>query len=196
MGLDGLNDHPEQGRLADPDAVEAALAACQRIATVAMGTLGSAGAGTTVADCRALVELAAGGPQRLVDLAAAMGVAAPTAARTCDRLERKGLLVRKRRPCGDRRTVLISVTDAGRRVADEAIGRRRSLIACILGGLPAPRQQAVTEALRAFADAAGEIPGWQRLAGAPGKIPGQRPHVPGEPGARAGRARAVAEERR
>jgi DNA-binding MarR family transcriptional regulator len=196
MGLDDLNDHPEQGRLADPDAVEAALAACQRMATVAVGTLGSAGAGTTITDCRALVELAAGGPQRLVDLAAALGVTAPTAVRTCDRLERKGLLVRKRRPCGDRRTVLISVTEAGRRVADEAIGRRRSLIACILGSLPAPRQRVVTEALRAFADAAGEAPGCQRLAGASRKVPVQRPYVPGDPGDRVELARAAGQERR
>jgi DNA-binding MarR family transcriptional regulator len=196
MGLNDLNDHPEQGRLADPAAVEAALAACQCMATVAVGTLGSAGKGTTIADSRALMELAAEGPQRLVDLAAALGVAPPTAGRTCDRLERKGLLVRKRRPCGDRRTVLISVTEAGRRVADEVIGRRRSLIACILGSLPAPRQRAVTEALRAFAEAAGEAPGCQRLAAASRRVPVQWPRSPADPGDPVELARAVGEERR
>ena len=54
--------------------------------------------------------------------------------------------------------VLVSVTAAGRRVVDEATSRRRALIAEILERLPVPAQRAVAQALRAFADAAGEVP--------------------------------------
>jgi hypothetical protein len=75
----------------------------------------------------------------------------------CDRLVRKGL-VRRHRARGDRRAVLVSVTTAGRQVVDEATSRRRALIAEILERLPADAQQAVARALRAFADAAGEVP--------------------------------------
>ena len=43
-------------------------------------------------------------------------------------------------------------------MVDEATSRRRALIAEILERLPVPAQQAVAQALRAFADAAGEVP--------------------------------------
>ena len=43
-------------------------------------------------------------------------------------------------------------------MVDEATSRRRVLIAEILERLPVPAQQAVAQALRVFADAAGEVP--------------------------------------
>jgi hypothetical protein len=54
-----------------------------------------------------------------------------------------------------RALVLVSVTPAGRHVVDEATARRRAVIADILGRLSVLEQQAVAEALRVFADAAG-----------------------------------------
>jgi hypothetical protein len=50
------------------------------------------------------------------------------------------------------------VTAAGRLVVDQATARRRALIEEILATLPEDTQRAVAEALRAFADAAGEVP--------------------------------------
>ncbi len=61
----------------------------------------------------------------------------PWAGRMCDRLARQGL-VRARRASRDRRAVLISVTAAGRKVAEEAAGRQRALVAGILARFPAP----------------------------------------------------------
>ena len=52
----------------------------------------------------------------------------------------------------------VSVTAAGRQVVDQATARRRALIEDILVRLPTDTQRAVAEALRAFADAAGEVP--------------------------------------
>ena len=124
---------------------------------VATRSLGAAAEETTIAQYRALVVLASRGLQRMVDLAEALDVAPSTAGRMCDRLVRKGL-VRRHRARGDRRAVLVSVTPAGRHVVDEATSRRRALIAEILQRLPGPAQQAVAKALRAFADAAGEVP--------------------------------------
>jgi DNA-binding MarR family transcriptional regulator len=141
----------------DESAVNGVLAASRALIAVATRSLGAAAEETTIAQYRALVVLASRGPQRLVDLSAALGVAPSTAGRMCDRLVRKRL-IRRHRARADRRAVLVSITPAGRRVVDQATARRRALIAEVLAGLPAWRQRAVAEALRAFATAAGEIP--------------------------------------
>jgi DNA-binding MarR family transcriptional regulator len=142
---------------ADPAAVDAVLTASRSMIAVATRSLGAAAEETTIAQYRALVVLASLGPRRIVDLAEALDVTPSTAGRMCDRLVRKGL-ARRHRARGDRRAVLVSVTPAGRKVVDEATGRRRALIAEILGRLPAGAQRAVAEAFREFADAAGEVP--------------------------------------
>jgi DNA-binding MarR family transcriptional regulator len=141
----------------DAAAVDAVLTASRSLIAVATRSLGTAAEETTIAQYRALVVLASRGPQRMVDLAGALGVAPSTAGRMCDRLVRKGL-VRRHRARTDRRAVLVSVTAAGRQVVDQATARRRALIEDILAKLPADAQRAVAGALAAFADAAGEVP--------------------------------------
>ena len=142
---------------ADEAAVDAVLTASRSLVAVATRSLGAAAEETTIAQYRALVVLASRGPQRLVDLAGALGVAPSTAGRMCDRLVRKDL-VRRHRGRADRRAVLVSITAAGREVVDQATTRRRELIADVLGTLPVQAQRTVAEGLRAFAEAAGEIP--------------------------------------
>jgi DNA-binding MarR family transcriptional regulator len=142
---------------ADQDAVDAVLTASRTMVAVATMSLGTAAEETTIAQYRALVVLASRGSQRLVDLAGALGVMPSTAGRMCDRLVRKGL-IRRHRARADRRTVQVSITAAGRDVVDQATARRRALIAAILARLPADRQAAVADALRDFAEAAGEVP--------------------------------------
>jgi DNA-binding MarR family transcriptional regulator len=182
-----MDDQAARESRVDPAAVDAVLTASRSIVAVATRSLGAAAEETTIAQYRALVVLASRGPQRLVDLAAALDVAPSTAGRMCDRLVRKSL-IRRHRARGDRRAVLISVTPAGRCVVDEATGRRRALIADIMARLPVPAQQAVAQALRAFADAAGEVPDSQwpaALALGEGAAPRPRPPVqsgtPGQP---------------
>ena len=142
---------------ADPAAVDAVLAASRTLIGVATRSLGAAAEETTIAQYRALVVLMSRGPQRLVDLAAALEVTPSTAGRMCDRLVRKGL-IRRHRARADRRAVLVSITGAGRDVVNGATARRRAIIAGILAGLPPERQQAVAAALAEFAAAAGEVP--------------------------------------
>jgi DNA-binding MarR family transcriptional regulator len=158
----------------DAVAVDAVLTASRSLIAVATRSLGAAAEETTIAQYRALVVLASRGSQRLVDLAAALGVAPSTAGRMCDRLVRKGL-IRRHRARADRRAVLISVTAAGRQVVDQATARRRALIEEILGNLTDRQQQAVAEALRAFADAAGEIPDSQWPSDASAERPQEGP---------------------
>ena len=147
-----MREHP-----VDAAAVDAVLTASRSLIAVATRSLGATAEETTIAQYRALVVLASRGPQRMADLAGALGVAPSTAGRMCDRLVRKGL-IRRHRARADRRSVLVSVTAAGRLVVDQATARRRALIADILAKLSADTQRVVAAALRAFADAAGEVP--------------------------------------
>ena len=149
---------------AGEDIVDAVLTASQALIAVATRSLGAAAEETSIAQYRALVVLAARGPQRVGDLAGSLGVTPSTAGRMCDRLVRKGF-IRRTRARMDRRAVQVSVTEAGRRVVDEATARRRALLAGILSQLPAGQQSAVASALRAFGVAAGEIPDRQGSSG-------------------------------
>jgi DNA-binding MarR family transcriptional regulator len=155
------------GQQAAGDAVvDAVLVASRTLVAVAERSLGAAAEETTLAQYRALVVLASRGPQRMVDLARALDVTPSTAGRMCDRLLRKEL-IRRHRARSDRREVQVSITAAGRSVVDDATARRRALLAEILGRLTPAQQSAVAEALRAFADAAGEVPDsqWPDSAG-------------------------------
>ena len=151
-------------QVADEGAVDAVLTASRTLVAVATASLGAAAEDITIAQYRALVVLASRGPQRMADLAGALDVAPSTAGRMCDRLVRKGL-IRRQRARADRRAVKVSITEAGRRVVDEATARRRALLAGILAKLSARQQSAVADALRAFAAAAGEIPDSQWPSG-------------------------------
>ena len=110
-------------------------------------------------------------------------MAPSTAGRICDRLVRKRLIGRHRAR-SDRRAVLVSVTAAGRQVVNQATSRRRALIEEILGKLPTDPQQAVDAALRAFAEAPGELPDSQWPPDAADATPDARPGpaavLPGE----------------
>src|ERR1700743_3481829 len=99
------------GTEADEAAVDAVLTASRSVVAVATRSLGAAAEETTIARYRALVVLASRGPQRMVDLAEALGVAPPTAGRMCGRLVCKGL-VRRHRARGDRRAVVVSAAPA------------------------------------------------------------------------------------
>lgn len=160
------------GPVADERAVEAVLTASRAMIAVATRSLGAAAEETTIAQYRTLVVLASRGPQRMVDLASALSVAPSTTGRMCDRLVRKGLL-RRQRARTDRRAVLVSITAAGRDVVDGATERRRALIAGILARLPAHTQDSIADALRAFAEASGEIPDsqWPADPGGPATAP-------------------------
>jgi DNA-binding MarR family transcriptional regulator len=137
--------------------VDAVLGASRALVAVAARSLSDLSDDVTLPQYRVLVELASRGPQRSAEIAEAMGVERSTAGRMCDRLVRKGL-VQRRRETADRRAVRISLTAGGRALVDEVTRRRRAEIARILRRMPLADQGPVLVALRAFADAAGEVP--------------------------------------
>jgi DNA-binding MarR family transcriptional regulator len=145
---------------ADPardELVDAVLGSSRALVAVAARSLANLAEDVTLAQYRFLIELAARGPQRLADLATAVGVDRSTATRMCERLVRKRLVAR-RRAREDRRTVRVSLTPAGAGLVAEVSRRRRVEIATIVGRMPAADRDSVVLALRAFADAAGEVP--------------------------------------
>jgi DNA-binding MarR family transcriptional regulator len=137
--------------------VDAVLGASRALVAVAARSLADLAEDVTLAQYRALVELAARGPQRPTDLASALRVDPSTATRMCDRLVRKEL-VQRRRISADRRGVRISLTPAGRALVEEVTRRRRVEIAQILRRMPPAERTSALTALRVFADAAGEVP--------------------------------------
>jgi DNA-binding MarR family transcriptional regulator len=148
-------DPPVQA--ADGELVDSVLAASRALVAVAARSLAAAGDEVTLPQYRALVVLAARGPQGTAELAAALAVNPSTATRMCDRLVRKGL-VRRHRQAGDRRAVRIALTAAGRDLVAAVSARRREELARLLEALPAAEHEPVIAAFRAFAAAAGELP--------------------------------------
>ncbi len=149
-----------------PEVVEAVLGASRVLVAVAARSLAEVAEEVTLPQYRALVVLAAMGPQRAVSLAEALGVTPPTATRMCDRLVRKGL-VRRRGARGDRREVRVSLTAAGQALVEEVTRRRRAEIESMLAKIAPEDQAAMVELFGALARAAGEPPerdwslGWE-----------------------------------
>ena len=137
--------------------VDAVLGASRALVAVAARSLAGVAEDVTLAQYRFLIELASRGPQRLADLASALGVDRSTATRMCDRLVRKRLVTR-RRAREDRRAVRVSLTAAGGELVAEVSRRRRGEIAAIVQRMPTVHRDRVVTALRTFADAAGEVP--------------------------------------
>jgi DNA-binding MarR family transcriptional regulator len=146
--------------------VDAVIAASRALVAVAARSVAGAGEDVTLAQYRALVVLASRGPQRIADLAGMLDVNPSTATRMCDRLARKRL-VRRQRSASDRRSVRVALCPAGQELVAAVTRRRRTEVARIVRNLPARSRVQVVEALRAFAEAAGESPeqtwslGWQ-----------------------------------
>ena len=123
-------------QVAPDELVDMVLAASRALVAVAARSLAATGDEVTLPQYRALVVLAARGPQGTAELAAALAVNPSTATRMCDRLVRKGL-VRRHRQAGDRRTVRIGLTQEGLDLVAEATQRRRTELAKLLGGAAA-----------------------------------------------------------
>lgn len=100
----------------------------------------------TLAQYRTLVLLAAGGPSRLAPLAHAMGVNSSTATRMCDRLVRKALITRERDD-GDRREIVLDLTDLGRNLVHRVTTRRKEMVEDLLHDIPPPERPALVRSL-------------------------------------------------
>ncbi|EFL24921.1 MarR family transcriptional regulator [Streptomyces himastatinicus ATCC 53653] len=148
---------PEAG-ISESDAeamVTAVLTASRLLVAVSARSLAAVEESLTLPQFRMLVVLDAGGPLSLSGLAGELGVQPSTAMRMIDRLVTTGV-VERGVSAEDRRTSMISLTRAGRRIVAEVTERRRREIAGIVDVMPAGQRRHLIEALQAFAEAGGE----------------------------------------
>ena len=122
-------------------------------ATLQFLTAELADLGLTAAEINALATLADGRGRTASQLGAAVGTRPTTLTSVLDRLERRGHLTRGVNP-GDRRSVLVELTDSGRAAADTV---RRAFAAFEQRAFAELPRTAVTDfhdALRALTEAA------------------------------------------
>jgi DNA-binding MarR family transcriptional regulator len=138
------------------EVTEALMGASRALLAVVARSLAVATDDVTLPQFRALVALASVGPQPSGSLGEELGVSASAVSRLCDRLVARDLVCR--RPGDTRREVLIDLTEKGRRLVDEVMQARRREIRRILAKVPEADRAGMVRALRAFSDAAGDVP--------------------------------------
>ncbi|GAA2137733.1 MarR family transcriptional regulator [Nocardioides koreensis] len=131
------------------------LAASRVLVGLAVQSLAASPVDVTLVQYRVLVLLAAHGELTIGAIAGELGVNPSNATRHCDRLQRLGLLVRRR--CDeDGRVVRVALTSAGRAVVDAVTDARRRDVTRILDGMSTTQWSVMLKALRAFSEAAHE----------------------------------------
>ncbi len=133
------------------------LSVSRAMVALAARSLADLDADVTLPQYRALVVLASRGPQRIVDIAAELGVNPSTATRMCDRLVRKRL-IRRYRSTADRREVRLTLTAGGRALVQQVTDRRRVELERLVDGMRVSWRSPFLRALRQLATAAGEPP--------------------------------------
>ncbi len=108
----------------------------------------------TASEINALANLADGHGRSVSELGTAVGSRPTTLTSVLDRLERRGHITRGTRP-GDRRAVVIELTDSGRRTAHTIRAAIADLERRALGDLPPETVAALRNALQALT----EVPG-------------------------------------
>jgi DNA-binding MarR family transcriptional regulator len=139
----------------EADAVQALMRASRAFVGLAARSLAGIDGDVTLPQFRALVVLAERGPQRSVDIAEELRVNPSTGSRMCDRLVRKGL-IRRLRSTSDRRVVRLRLTPAGQSIVEQVMQRRQEELIRLVAATAELWQPVVTDALTAFARAAGE----------------------------------------
>lgn len=143
--------------LAVENIADAVLSASRALVAVAARSLAAVADDVTLPQYRALVVLCVRGPLGMSELAEELSCSPSTATRLCDRLVRKGLASRAHRP-ENRREVEVAVTREGADLVGQVNKRRRREIARIVAHVPERQRAGMVRSLRAFSEAAGEVP--------------------------------------
>lgn len=120
--------------------------------------------GLSPARLSALSVLVYGGACSLGELAAAEQVKPPSTSRIVAALEAEGLVAR-RADSSDGRAIIISATDEGRRVLEEARTRRVARLTLLLRGLEAEKLGLIEEATGLLEEALRGSPGGEARGG-------------------------------
>ena len=117
----------------------------------------SAVGGISQSVAAALSRLGAEGPLRVTELAHAEGVSQPAMTQLVARMENDRLVARET-PQGDRRSVLVGLTDHGRDVLEQRRARRVAFLDDLLRGLSPGDRAAIAAALPALERLIGPAP--------------------------------------
>jgi DNA-binding MarR family transcriptional regulator len=146
-----------------PTEIDAVLTATRVLVAISAQSMAKVENQVTLPQLRVLVVISSRGPQNLNFVAQALGVHPSNATRVCDRLVEAGLIDRSDDPA-DRRNLVLRLTESGRQLIHTMDQHRRAAIANILSRMLAQQRSSLVPELRAFADAAGEIPDSQAWA--------------------------------
>jgi DNA-binding MarR family transcriptional regulator len=141
----------------ETEQIDAVMLAARAIIAITARSVAELEHQVTLPQLRVLVMVASRGPLNLGAVAVGLGVHSSNATRVCDRLVGGGLLSRRDDP-SDRRNLLLELTGDGRELVDSMNGNRRAAIETVLAHMPASRRGGLAPRLRAFAEAAGELP--------------------------------------
>jgi DNA-binding MarR family transcriptional regulator len=122
------------------------LAASRLLVRLSADALRALAPEMNLSEFRALVILSENGPQRLVDIAAALDVTSTTVTRLADRLAEHGFVARVR-DSRDRREVYLSIAAAGRDLVRAVSSQRRRFVASVLSEFPERDQEVALKVL-------------------------------------------------
>lgn len=137
------------------ETARAFVTASRALVGITVRSVAAAPVEVTVAQHRLLV-LVADGERSVGEIADELGVNQSNASRQCDRLERLGL-VERRRSAGDGRVVQVRLTADGHAVIDAVTAHRRGAVRRVLERMAADDVAAALAGLRAFNEAASEV---------------------------------------
>jgi DNA-binding MarR family transcriptional regulator len=123
------------------DLADGILAASRLLVRLSADTLRASAPEVNLSEFGVLVILSENGPQRLVDIAAALDVTSTTVTRLADQLAEHGFVERVR-DGRDRREVYLSIAAAGRDLVRTVSSQRRRFVTSVLREFP-ERDQAV-----------------------------------------------------
>lgn len=135
--------------------VDAVLAACRGLVAISVQSLASVEGIVDATQLRALVVVASRGKVSLGELAAGAGLTLSTASRLCDRLVAAGLMHREDDPA-NRRQLVLTLTQDGKRVVKQVTDHRRRAIEPLLRALSEERRHELTDALEELMRAGAE----------------------------------------
>lgn len=135
---------------------EALVTASRALVGLAVRSVNASPVEVTLVQHRVLVLLASRGEQSVTALAEQLGVNPSNASRLCDRLQRLGL-VSRRRSTTDARSVKVALTAEGTTVLRAVSDHRRHEVRRVLGAVTPAVARGTVQALRSFNEAAHEV---------------------------------------
>jgi len=133
--------------------LEAVQAACRVLVAISSQSIAAVEDQVDLTQFRALVILASRGSVSLGELADAAKLHLSTASRMCDRMVVAGLMNRADDPA-NRRQLMLTLTDGGRRVVEDVMRQRRAALEPMLAAMPKPRRAELVTLLQEFAASA------------------------------------------